>query len=145
MKILIEQLRKLSLFEWYVMLVSMSLLPVIAMALLIFGYNKTRNILHLSVTRQVLVEAGTMRLEKSCTIAHMISIAARHGPYRANCLKQSVLLWWMLARRGISSDIVFGVLKEPQDSLDTHAWVECGGTNISDTKGMQQRFLAFEG
>ena len=50
-------------------------------------------------------------------IARMIAVAAAHGPYRANCLKQSLVLWWMLARRDTHSEIRFGVPKVQDQTL----------------------------
>ena len=144
MKTRIEQLRALSLFEWRVMLVAMLLLPVVALSLRILEYKKTRN----NLSRFISDESGQKEpnpseMQMACVIARMVAVAAGHGPYRANCLKQSLVLWWLLARHGISSEIIFGVLKEKEGSPGAHAWVECYGTNMSDTEKIQQRFLAF--
>ena len=144
MKRRVEQLIELSLFEWQMMLVAMLLLPVVALSLRIVEYNKTKNILG----RFISDESGqkkpeTPEIERACVIARMVDVASGHGPYRANCLKQSMVLWWMLAWHGISSEIIFGVPKEKKDSFGAHAWVKCCGINMSDTEKIQQRFLAF--
>ena len=100
----IEQLRTLNMFEWWLMLVAMLLLPVVALSLRIFEYNKTKNIFsHLISDISGQKEPDPTEIEKACVIARMVTVASRHGPYRANCLKQSMVLWWMLARHGISS------------------------------------------
>jgi transglutaminase superfamily protein len=141
----IEQLRALTMFEWWLMLIVMLLLPVIALSLRIVEYNKTKNLLgHLISEISGQKDPDPHEIEKARTIARMVAVAAGHGPYIANCLKQSIVLWWMLARHGISSEIIFGATKEKKDSFGAHAWVECCGINISDTEGVQQRFLAFE-
>ena len=74
----------------------------------------------------------------------MVAIAAAHGIYRANCLKQSLVLWWLLSRRGIKSEIVFGAQRDVVDDFNAHAWVECNGINLSDSEEVQQRFAAFQ-
>lgn len=130
--------------EWWLMLVAMLLLPVVALSLRIVEYNKTKNILG----RFISDESGKKgpeppEIERACVIARMVDVASGHGPYGANCLKQSMVLWWMLAWHGISSEIIFGVPKEKKDSFGAHAWVECCGINMSDTEKIQQRFLAF--
>jgi len=112
MKNRIEQLRALSIFQWWLMLVAMLLLPVVALSLRIFEYNKTKNIFsHFISDISGQKEPDPTQLEKACVIARMVTVASRHGPYRANCLKQSMVLWWMLARHEISSEIKFGVQK----------------------------------
>ena len=131
--------------EWWLMLEAMMLLPVVALSLRTVKYNKTKNILG-RFTSDISGQKGPdpTEIEKARVIARMVAVASRHGPYRANCLKQSMVLWWMLARYGISSEIIFGILKEKNDSVGTHAWVQCCGINMSDTEKEQQSFLAFE-
>jgi len=132
------------MFEWWLMLVAMLLLPVVAMSLRIFEYNKTKNIFsHFISDISGQKEPVPTDLEKASVIARMVTVASRHGPYRANCLKQSMVLWWMLARHGILSEIKFGVQKNTDESFGAHAWVECYGMNMSDTEKEQQSFLAF--
>ena len=72
-------------------------------------------------------------------IARMIAVAAAHGPYRANCLKQSLVLWWMLARRDTHSEIRFGVPKVQDQTFAAHAWVECGGEALDGSVASNQQ------
>jgi len=127
------------------MLLAMLLLPFVALSLRIFEYNKTKNILSRFISDiSGLKEPDSSEKEKACVIARMVAVASGHGPYRANCLKQSMVLWWMLARHGISSEIIFGVLKEKKDSFGAHAWVEYNGINLCDSNVIQQQVLAFD-
>ncbi len=71
----------------------------------------------------------------------MVQIAARRGLYRANCLQQSLCLWWILQRQGISTDLRIGVRKGEQ--LDAHAWVEYRGTVLNDRPDIAQEFSPF--
>jgi len=136
---------ELSLFEWRAMLLAMLLLPVVALSLRIVEYNKTKNILSRFISDiSGLKEPDPSEKEKACVIARMVAVASWHGPYRANCLKRSMVLWWMLARHGISSEIIFGVQKEKKDSFGAHAWVEYNGINLCDSNVIQQQVLAFD-
>ena len=83
-------------------------------------------------------------LSEARVAARMVSVAARHGVYRTNCLKQSLVLWWLLGRRGISSEIKIGVNKEGAGPLNAHAWVECGGHPLIGSEYTKQQFSAFE-
>ncbi len=77
-------------------------------------------------------------------VARMVAVAAGHGIYRSNCLKQSLVLWWLLGRSGIQSEIKIGVNRDGAKPLNAHAWVECSGQVLNDTEDVQQRFSAFE-
>ena len=137
-------MRALSMLEWWLMLHAMLLLPAVALSLWVVEYNKTKSIFsHFIYDISGQKEPDPTEIEKACVIARMVTVASRHGPYRANCLKQSMVLWWMLARYEISSEIKFGVQKNTDESFGAHAWVECYGMNMSDTEKEQQSFLAF--
>ena len=56
-------------------------------------------------------------------------VAAR---LRATCLTRSLVLQWILARRGIGTELKVGVRNEG-DGLRAHAWLECGGVLVNDT------------
>jgi len=144
MKRRIEQLRELSLFEWWVMLVAMILLPLVALSLRLVEFKKTRNILgHFISDESGQKEPNPSEIEKTCAIARMVAVAAGHGPYRANCLKQSLVLWWLLAVQGIASEIKFGVQRESEQFVGGHAWVECAGMILIDAQEVHQRISTF--
>lgn len=134
-------MRALSLYEWWVMFTAMLLLPVVALSLRTVGFNKTRAIMgHFIPAESSLEHIDEAKIEKANVIARMVSIAARYGPYRTNCLKQSLVLWWLLARQDISSEIRFGVQKTPGESFGAHAWVECDGESFSNFQEYKQQF-----
>ena len=68
--------------------------------------------------------------QEQLAIAHhivkIVAIAAHHGPYKANCLKKSLLGWWWLARKGIVTELIIGATKELRD-LHAHAWLVLNG------------------
>jgi len=51
---------------------------------------------------------------------------------RATCLTRSLVLQWVLARRGIGTELKVGVRMEV-DGLHAHAWLECGGVPVNDS------------
>jgi hypothetical protein len=59
-----------------------------------------------------------------------VTTAARHIPVRAVCLPQAMAARTMLKRRGIPSIIHFGAAKGT-DALDTHAWLDAAGIEIT--------------
>jgi hypothetical protein len=139
----IRQLRNLSINERQLLMTSLLLLPLTGISLHIFGLKRTRSAMsHLSNrSREGLPEADQMNVAKQ--VARMVSIAANHGPYHANCLKRSVLIWWLLEQKGIHTEIRIGAQKDPS-GLQAHAWVEFKGDVLNDYQDIASQFAPFE-
>ena len=71
-----------------------------------------------------------------------VNIAARYSPLRTTCLTRSLLLGWLLRRRGVTSELRIGV-RLTQGMLDAHAWVECEGVPVNDRPDVKAQFAAF--
>jgi len=99
----IKQLEALTFTEWRVLLSAMLLLPMVALVLKSKGLKKTQIFLsnHLPKKTKISIPENK-QLEEAQSVARMVSVAANHGPYHANCLKISLLIWWFLGRRGIT-------------------------------------------
>jgi hypothetical protein len=142
-KVRIRQLRNLSTNERQLLMTSLLLLPLTGISLHIFGLKRTQSAMsHLSnKSRESLPEADQMNVAKQ--VARMVSIASNHGPYHANCLKRSVLIWWLLERKRIHTEIRVGAQKDPS-GLRAHAWVECQGVVLNDRQDIADQFTPFE-
>ena len=140
----LQQLKTLSLEEWWLLLSAMILLPLVALSLRLKGFKQTQDSMRRFISMELnLTAPNEAEMEKARIVARMVAVAAGHGAYKANCLKQSLVLWWMLARRGIKSEIVFGVQKESVNNFNAHAWVECNEVNLSDSEEVQLKFASF--
>ena len=117
-------------------------LRLVSVALWLVGFGRVQRLLvHLSGRRRRLdVHTGPGAL-RSCVWA--VAAAARHGFPRANCLEQSLLLWWFLRRLGAAAEIRIGVRKQ-DGLLQAHAWVEVNGQVLTDTQDVRARFAPFE-
>jgi len=140
----LRKLRALSLDEWWLLLLSLFMLPLIAVLLRFAGFNRTKNILSKFISNEPGNNKQQPGPDQTHSIARMVSVAACYGLYRANCLKQSLLLWWLLARRGLESEIRFGVREGPEEEFGAHAWVEYNGINLCDSEVLQKQVSAFE-
>lgn len=87
------------------------------------------------------ISARERDLSRAKHISRAVAIAGNHGLYHANCLKQSLLLWWLLARRGINTEIKFGAQEESGITFGAHAWVEYDGEALGDLSDLQHQFL----
>ena len=55
-----------------------------------------------------------------------------------------MLLWWLLRRRGMESELRIGVRKKAE-VLEAHAWVEYQGCVLNDRSDVDQHFSPFAG
>ena len=69
--------------------------------------------------------------KRTSEIALMVNVAAHHGVFRAHCLQRSLVLWCLLERSGIGSEIRYGARKE-NGQVQAHAWVEFKGVALQD-------------
>ncbi len=60
------------------------------------------------------------------SMARIVGLATRAMPASSTCLHRSLTLWWLLARRGITSELRLGVRKD-HSRMQAHAWVEHQG------------------
>ncbi|MGV7235084.1 MAG: lasso peptide biosynthesis B2 protein [Nitrosomonadaceae bacterium] len=139
----LSKLASLSCEEWQTLLLAMMLLPLIALSLHIIGFKKTRQLLQKNVSS---VQHSALPEKQQLIIAHcvanMVDIAARHGLYRTNCLKISFATWWLLAHKGIATELKIGVDTDSRN-FNAHAWVEYKGDILNDKTNVEERFSAF--
>lgn len=69
----------------------------------------------------------------------LVNIAAWRGAYKATCLRRSLVLWWMLRRRGSASQVRIGVRME-NGEFTSHAWVERDGQVLNDAPDVGARY-----
>jgi hypothetical protein len=75
-------------------------------------------------------------------LGEAVNIAARHTLGPRSCLTRSLLLGWLLRRRGVQSQLRIGV-RLTNGRLDAHAWVECEGVPVNDQPDVSTRFASF--
>jgi hypothetical protein len=87
-------------------------------------------------------EALDRVLTRASNTSRLVQIAARHSFIAANCLPRSLVLWWLLRRQGIESDLRIGVSRQ-DGQFAAHAWVEYQGLPLSDEDNAQRGFTPF--
>lgn len=73
-------------------------------------------------------------------VAQTVSAAAVMLPGRIECLEQSLTLWYVLRRRGIDVDLVFGMRQYP---FRAHAWVSFHGEPLNEDREGLSQYVAF--
>lgn len=134
-----RKFQQLSGVERSLLMQSLLLLPLIALALHFLGFRR----LHAALAQ--LLPNPTSSPQKpsdAATTAQMVLLANRRGFYRANCLQQSLVLWALLRRQGMASDLRIGVRKA-EGKFEAHAWVEYRGCVLNDCQEVRQQFTPF--
>jgi hypothetical protein len=71
---------------------------------------------------------GAVEREEARSLGWVVVRALRFLPGDTRCLRRSLVLLQLLARRGIAARLVIGVRTRP--GFLAHAWVECGGDPV---------------
>ena len=82
-------------------------------------------------------------METARAAGRMVKIAGRRGVFKATCLPQSLVLWYLLRRQGISAELRIGVRKE-MDRLQGHAWVEVAESAINEDTDVARGFAVLD-
>jgi hypothetical protein len=142
----LNKLMGLSRKERRLLFGSVLLLPVVQAALLVMRYSRLRRMIEkltpLKPGAMPVPEAG--HIQRGREISRIVTIAAKHGPYRATCLRRSVLVWWFLRREGIPGKVCFGA-RLSDSRLEAHAWVEYNGIIINDSPDIRARYRPLYG
>ncbi len=92
--------------------------------------------------RSYVPTAAPLRFPDIQKLGELVNTAAGHSPFPATCLTRSLLLVWLLNRRGVKSDLRIGV-RLTQGALEAHAWVECDGIPVNDRLDVIRQFEPF--
>ena len=140
----LQQLASLSIADWGILFGSMLLLPATAFALRLKGFTWTLEYPEWRTKKKQNVQTDKAdQLNDAHRVARLVSIAANHGVYRANCLKKALVTRWLLQNKGINTDLRIGV-NGSSGTFSAHAWLEYNGHTLIDAADVKQRFAAFE-
>jgi hypothetical protein len=113
------------------------LLPLFWLGLRTMGFASFRARLQ----RSRIVTGPAIGGDEIMRLAELVNIAARHHPLPATCLSRSLLLGWLLHRRGVITQLRLGA-RIADGKLDAHAWVEWAGVPVNDEADVALRYPA---
>lgn len=109
------------------------------------GFQRTRKRLAERLGRESAgVRQGKQNPDDVPRVCRMLNAAARYSFGHPTCLEQSLVLWYLLQRRGVSANLRIGV-KKSNGNFEAHAWVELEGTALNQTADAHQHYAAFDG
>jgi transglutaminase superfamily protein len=121
-------------------------LAITRMGLRLAGFRRWKTVVEMFARASAAVSGakGDANAEAGREVARMMAAAARYVPLRTNCLEQSLVLWWLLERRGIPAVLKIGARKEAS-RFEAHAWVEFEGGVPGGPGEEHLHFVPFEG
>ena len=137
----VQRLRQLSPSERWQLAGMMLALPVIHASVGIAGYGRTKRWLERWSRTPAGQPTSNENLASARSIARLAAIAGRRGAVSATCLRQSLLVYWILRRRGLNPELKLGVRKH-EGVVDAHAWVELAGQSLDVAPVRHQAFQA---
>lgn len=116
-------------------------LPGVYLNLRLFGFkNYLTRLQHIPLAA---IPPGIETASVPARISYLVNGAARLLFRREACLERSLLLWTLLRRRGIESELKIGVATE-ESTMRAHAWVEIDGEPINEQPQISEKFAAFD-
>jgi len=118
------------------------LLPLTALALHLFGFRRVHSVMNWLAQRSSRkTPQDPQRYARRAR--HLIRYLRRNGPFRGNCLSRSLVLWYLLQRVGVQSELQIGVRRE-EGQFSAHAWVEFQGRPLNAQEGVRDLYVAFD-
>jgi hypothetical protein len=119
------------------------LMPLVSVSLRMLGWQCLMKLLARLGQSNKEVQPRQQTLDQAQRVAYVTHAAASHGLIRATCLERSMVLWWLLLRQGIKSQLVLAGRTE-QSTFQAHAWVEYENVVLNDRPDVRQDFNVFE-
>ncbi len=115
------------------------LLPIVSCCLSLRGLQQTQCWLDW-LTARCPIRPPT-ELSQLQHIAQIVNLAARSSIW-GNCLKRSLVLWFLLRCQGVKTTVRIGVQRE-HGTFCAHAWIEYEELVLNDRPDVHQQFSAF--
>ncbi|MBN2145761.1 MAG: lasso peptide biosynthesis B2 protein [Anaerolineales bacterium] len=142
-----HKLRKagaLSLREWGIFLEAWIFLLLVDLGLRLINYRRLKARLDMGQQnpgRRKLKGDALLTIKR---LDEQVNRAARNHLYPMTCLRRSLVLQRMLAKRGIPTELHFGVRKQA-DGLVAHAWLEFEGQPIGQPETLTEQYAVLAG
>lgn len=107
-------------------------LPLVSLSLRVLDYKRTRRLVEWLTRHPHRRNATHDDVRTADRLAELAATAGHHGMVHATCLRQALLVYGMLRRRGLQPELKLGVRREGAD-FAAHAWVELSGQRLAQS------------
>jgi hypothetical protein len=143
---MLERLRRFRALERQAQILflrSLLLLPLVSLSLKWRGFGATRTTLERSFTESTPLSDAAEKEGRAAITTRMVHAAVRYGVGRPSCLEESLVLWYLLGRQGIASQLRIGIRKE-DGKFGAHAWVERNSEALNQPDAQHRHYAAFD-
>jgi hypothetical protein len=137
----LQYARTLSLNDWFFLLQAWWMLLLVDLGLRLIAFIKLQKMLAKSQRRrQGRAFTQDMAIAEIQRERRLVRIASRRHFYPMTCLRRSLTLQWLLARRGIATELRIGVKKSAAQKLEAHAWLEYNRLPIGEPEKITEQY-----
>jgi len=143
---MLERLRRFRALErpaQILFLRSLMLLPLVSLSLKWRGFGATRASLERPFKKSMPLPNTTEKEDRAAQTTRMVHAAVRYSVGRPSCLEESLVLWYLLGRQGITSQLRIGIRKE-DGKFGAHAWVERNKEALNQPDAQHRHYAAFD-
>ena len=109
------------------------MLILVSLSLRIMRLERVKLVLKRMANWRRRSKSGLQPMPQAVALSKLVSKIAYHSPLRAMCLEQSLVVWHLLLRQNIESDINIGARIEA-NALKAHAWLTIAGQQVIPTE-----------
>ena len=117
------------------------LLPMVRASLRLRGYNQTFATLQKRLTSTAAQQSESREVVQKTS--RMVRAALRHSLIKYTCLEESLTLWYLLQKQGVSTQLRIGVRKTG-GKFEAHAWVEYESVALNQPDEIHKHYAAFD-
>jgi len=116
--------------------------PLVRAGLRLLGMRRLQAMLKGEGQKGGVPAEGPAGLEAAERLNYLLQAAAANGLLHPTCLERSLVLVWLLRRKGLQGDLHIGV-RPSESGVEAHAWVEYAGTVLNDSARVRENYAAF--
>jgi hypothetical protein len=119
-------------------------LPLVTTSLKTVGFRRTQAWLTRKTSGAVATPEERTRADVSRT-TDLVRAARKWQIVHSTCLAYSLVLWRLLRRHGVESDVRIGVRRGISGEVEAHAWIEWNGEVLNDRTDVATHYIPFSG
>ena len=121
------RLRRMTASDYRTALDTLLLAVCVELALKVMPFSRLLERLRRAQSDSAAVaDDGSLAAREYQRLRRFVTVAYEMLPFPATCLRQSLVLYGLLERRGVPSRFCVGVTKDGS-ALAAHAWIDCDG------------------
>lgn len=116
------------------------LVPLVELGIKTVKFKRTVKVLNFFINKTPKTPENQLRTVRRH--ANYLYLYQKQFPFLGKCLARSLSLWFLLSRKGIETNLRFGMKKEDEKLL-AHSWLEYKGEAIIKESEIGENYIPF--